>query len=71
MNESDFAWLTEQGPELDEKYRGKWIAVHGGRIVGIGDTAPEAAAQAREQAPDEDFILEAIDRETDVIYGCA
>jgi len=34
----------------------------------VGDTAPEAAEKAREQVGNADFILEAIDREADVIY---
>ena len=39
-------------------------------MIGVGDTAPEAAEQAREKADDTDFILEAIDADADVIYGC-
>jgi hypothetical protein len=69
MSQSDFAWLIEQGTEIFEKYAGKWIAVHDGEVIGVGDTAPEAAAQAREKAPDGDFILEAVDGEGDVIYA--
>lgn len=70
MSSSDFAWLVAHGPELFEKYRGKWIAVRDGQVVGVGETATAAAAQAREHAPDGDFILEAIDDEADVIYAC-
>jgi len=69
MESADFNWLTEKGPELFEKYRGKWIAVHAGEVIGVGDTAPEAAERAREKAPGAEFILEAVDAEADVIYG--
>lgn len=69
MNTSDFNWLVENGPEIVERYAGKWIAVHDGKVIGVGETAPEADAQAREQQPDGDFILEAVDRESDVIYA--
>ena len=69
MKESDFAWLIEHDAELHDKYRGKWIAVHDGKIVGVGDTAPEAAAQGTQNCPNDDFTLEAIDHHTDVIYG--
>lgn len=69
MRNEDFAWLVEHGPELFRKYAGKWIAVRNGRVIGVGDTAPEAAERAREKAGDADFILEAIDAEADVIYG--
>jgi hypothetical protein len=71
MNDKDFAWLTEHGTDICEKYAGKWIAVYDGLVVGVGDTAVEAAAQAKERVGERDFILEAVDREADVIYGCA
>lgn len=67
--DADFAWLVEHGAELFEKYPGKWIAVHDGAVIGSGETATEAAEQAREKAEDGQFILEAIDAEADVIYG--
>lgn len=67
-NERDFAWLNEHGPEIFREYRGKWIAVHDGRIVGVGDTATEAAEQARRSVPEGDFVLEGVDFEADAIY---
>ncbi|MBI1826776.1 MAG: hypothetical protein HY287_12495 [Planctomycetes bacterium] len=71
MRENDFNWLVEHGPEIYEKYRGNWIAVRDGGVIGVGETATEAASQAREKAPDTEFILEAVDRESDVIYVAA
>ncbi len=70
MDESDFGWLVEHGPELDERYRGKWIAVHDGEVVGVGDTATEAAAQADAKVPGGAYILEGVDHDADVIYEC-
>ncbi len=69
MQDSDFNWLVEHGPEIFREYAGKWIAVHDGKVIGVGDTAPEAAAQARQTSPNAEFILEAVDREADVIYA--
>ena len=69
MISADFAWLIDHSPEICEKYAGKWIAVHNGEVIGVGDTAPEAAAQAREKEPEGRFILEAVDSEGDVVYG--
>ena len=69
MNMVDFNWVIEEGPEIFEKYRGKWIAVYNKQVIGVGDTAPEAAAEARRNKPDGEFILEAVDTEADVIYG--
>ncbi|MHC4442094.1 MAG: DUF5678 domain-containing protein [Planctomycetota bacterium] len=71
MRDADFAWLTEHGPELFREYAGKWIAVRDGEIIGVGETATEAAEKNRNKAQDGDFILEAIDTKSDVIYGCA
>lgn len=62
-------WLNEHGPELFNQYHGKWIAVRNGEVIGLGDTASSAAQQARQKAPEGDFILEAVDEEADVIYA--
>ena len=69
MSSTDFAWLVAHGPEIFEKYSGLWIAVHDGKVIGVGKTAPEAAEKARETDPDGEFILEAVDDEADVIYA--
>ena len=69
MNDADFSWLTDHSPELFQKYAGKWIAVHDGRVVGVGDTAIEAADQADDHCPEGEYILEALDPVGDVIYA--
>lgn len=58
---TDFAWLSEHSLEIYEKYAGKWIAVCGGEVVGVGETAVEAARQAEEKRPKERYILEKVD----------
>lgn len=67
--QTDVAWLAEHGIEIDRQYAGKWIAVHAGRVVGTGDTAKEAADQARRVCRDGEFVLEAVMADADVIYG--
>ena len=67
--EADAGWLAEHSLEITHKYAGKWIAVHQGKIVGVGVTAVEAADKARTVCADGDFILEAVDDNADVIYG--
>jgi hypothetical protein len=69
MSSPDFAWLMEHGEEIAERYAGKWIAVRNGEVIGVGDTAVEAAEQADEKAPEGDYILEAVEANADVIYG--
>jgi hypothetical protein len=66
----DFAWLTEHSRENYEKYAGKWIAVLDSAVVGVGDTAVEAANQAEHEHPNRDYILEKVERDVDVIYAC-
>lgn len=58
---ADFAWLTEHSREIYEKYSGKWIAVLDGEVVGVGETATEAARQAEAEHPGSKYILEAVD----------
>lgn len=70
MRDRDFAWLVEHGADLVHRYAGKWIAVRNGEVIGVGETATEAADQAREKASGDGFILEAVDTEADVIYAC-
>lgn len=69
MNVADFGWLSDHSPELYRQYAGKWIAVHDGKVIGVGDTATEVAAQADCMQPDGDYILEALDLSGDVIYS--
>jgi len=71
MGDADFAWLSNHGAELFRRFAGKWIAVHNGEVIGVGDTATEAAEQARTKADDTDFILEALDSDADVIFEAA
>ena len=61
----DFNWLTDNYPENQERYAGKWIAVCDGEVVGVGDTATEAAEQARQASPDKPYILQKIDEEVE------
>ena len=62
---TDFAWLAEHSLDIYEKYAGRWIAVLNGEVVGVGETAVEAADQAESKHPGADYLLEAVDPETD------
>ncbi len=63
----DFGWLTGHSRELYEKYCGRWIAVLDGKVVGVGDTATEAAAQAEKVHEGADYVLESVDSEPERI----
>ncbi len=62
----DCDWLAEHGLELSARYPGKWIAVHDGQVIGVGDTVAEAHEQALQRRPQRDFILEQINVDLDV-----
>ena len=43
----EMRWLGENEPWLEKKYPGKWVAIAGAQLVGIGDTLEEAEDAAR------------------------
>jgi hypothetical protein len=42
----EMRWLGENEPWLEKKYPGKWIAIAGAQVVGLGDTPEDAERQA-------------------------
>lgn len=48
-------------PELMDKYEGKYVAMHEGEVVGVGDSVKEAACQGVERLdrPDSLFVVRA------------
>ena len=42
----EMRWLEENAPFLEKNHPGKWVAVVGSRLVGMGDTPEEAEAQS-------------------------
>ena len=69
MVTDDFNWFVAPGADVECDYAGKWIAVCDGKVVGVGETATEAADKARSTVADKPFILEAVEAEADVIYA--
>ena len=65
----DIQWIAEHGSEIYQNHRGKWIAVHKNRIIAVGDTATDVDRAAREEVPDEDFLLEAVEHDAEMING--
>jgi hypothetical protein len=46
---TEMKWLGENRAFLEERYPGKYIAVSGAALVGVGDSMREAHDAAREQ----------------------
>jgi len=66
--EQDFNWLIRRASKTHKKYAGKWIAVVNKKIVGVGKTAPAAYKKAKKIYPQDEPLLEAIEKEIEVIY---
>jgi hypothetical protein len=41
--------IEEQLAKALDRYRGKWVAIDGNRVVAVGDSAREVVEKAREQ----------------------
>lgn len=54
----DFTQLPEDSAEVHQKYAGMWIAVAGGYVIAVGETATIAAAQAETTCPGRPFVLD-------------
>lgn len=66
--EEDFTWLTHQALKIYKKYAGEWIAVVNKRVVGVGKTATAAYKKAKKTCPQEEPLLEAVEKDIEVIY---
>ena len=50
-------WIDENYPELEQKYAGRYIAVAGGRIIAVGDSAGEVNAKVKLLRPKDRQVL--------------
>jgi hypothetical protein len=48
MGRQEMEWISEHPKEV-EMHAGKWIAVTGNKVVGVGKTAKEALEQGKEK----------------------
>ena len=61
----DHKWLATNGLEIQQKYRGEWIAVNNGQIIAYDQDFDKVAAVAQQlqldalytQIPEEDTII--------------
>lgn len=53
---NEHEWLLKHTQEL-EKYRGKWIAVSGSKIVSFGDVLHDVRKKAKELSKKEPLIF--------------
>ena len=64
----DRQWMTAHAVELHRKYPGKWVAIVDQHVAGVGTSATTAYRQAKRRYPDDEPILEAIEKELIAIY---
>ena len=60
--------MTAHAVELHRKYPGKWVAIVDQRVAGVGTSATAAYRQAKRRYPDEEPVLEAIEKTLLAIY---
>jgi hypothetical protein len=56
--QDDFTPLLEDSVEVREKFAGEWPAIAEGEVIGIGETANAAAAQAEATHPGREYVLD-------------
>jgi hypothetical protein len=64
----EMRWLGENRAFLEENYPGKYIAVDGSRLVGVGDSMMEARDQALKNGVLDPLFSGVKDREFQGIY---
>ena len=58
-DQEDFEWCVEHAQEIEEQYRGKYIAVVNKEVF-VGESFEEAEGQARAKHPERDPYVEFI-----------
>lgn len=66
----DTRWLVEHMEEINEKYKGKWIAIISQQVVGVGDCATEAHNAAQKLYPSKipGLYLVSEEKKGDILY---
>lgn len=59
-------WVSTH-PEEVERYAGKWVAIVGELVVGVGDTAQEALEDARQKSAEVPLLLK-VPRKDEGVY---
>ncbi len=65
-NNQELHWVSTHQEEL-ELYAGKWVAILGNVIVGVGNTAQEALDNARQRSKETPFLIK-VPRKDEGLY---
>jgi len=65
-NAQELHWISTHQEEL-EPYAGKWVAILGDVIVGVGNTAQEALDNARQKSVETPFLIK-VPRKDEGLY---
>nr|BAL59485.1 hypothetical protein HGMM_OP4C121 [Candidatus Acetothermum autotrophicum] len=65
-NNKELYWVSDHQEEL-EPYAGKWVAILGEVIVGVGNTAQEALDNARRKSSRTPFLIK-VPRKDEGLY---
>jgi len=64
--EQELEWASKHSEEL-ERYAGKWVAIVGEAVVGVGETAQEALEEARQKSAQTPLLLR-VPRKDEGVY---
>ncbi len=62
----DAQWIIRHGEELSIKYPNKWVAVHKGRVVAVGDDLGSVKSAAQQETGAIDIPVQLIDDGTTI-----
>ena len=57
----DFRWMVRHAKELSIEYPNKWVAVHKGRVVAVGDDLGSVKRSAQERSGFLDIPVQLVD----------
>jgi hypothetical protein len=69
----DDPWLRDEQafffmlPELLKTLRGKWVAVHNGQVIDVGDSVRDVLLRVRERFPRTEAYIQLVDENLPVI----
>lgn len=64
LRKTNLDWIVSNPPEL-EQYKGKYVAIENGKVVGSGTTSVEAVEEARKDIPNRKVLLKLVS-DTDI-----
>lgn len=63
----DYRWIARNYKKLSVKYPNKWVAVHGGRVIAVGDDLGTVEAAAQKKTGAKEIPVQFVDDGTTIL----